>query len=200
VPAEPETQPDPIKLDVNVLRAKIREQKLKFASDTDWIFWSGFQDQEWIEAFIKNNPYTKMGDKTKYLGDVLSNDMVKEFRQPMIDAGKDWKFWSYFSKAYAQEVGGDVYLIIPQSRPLNKPYADGKGSNFWSFELPDLTRNGDVNKITRIYKGNDGNLAGQPYTIWNKPWGGHYGDPGNPDVPATQQTGPDINSYGDIPK
>ena len=173
--------------------------KSNLGGDNDWVFWSGFEDQEWIVKFCDKNPYTKVG-KTKYIGDVLSPDMVTKYQKPFQQAGKGWKFWSYMSQAFSREVSGNIFVVIPEGRPLNKPYADGKGSNFWSMELPELSRSDGVSKITRIYRGSDGKLTGTDYTIWNKPWTGTtppYGEIGNPEVPVTQPTGNDVFGAGD---
>jgi hypothetical protein len=58
-------------------------------------------------------------------------------------------FWAANSKAFAQAVEGKVYALIPGDRAINQPY-DGQGSNWWSYELPELTRNPNIESITVI--------------------------------------------------
>lgn len=124
---------------------------------------------------------------------------------PYQAAGETWKFWSY-SKTFGRVVKGDVYVAIPRGRPLNKPYANGKGSNFWTFELPELVRRpGEVGHIRLVQV--DMNEDGTPNpemqdfddsreiwsAKWSTDWAGpdKYNTPRNPDVPPTQPTGDD---------
>lgn len=141
------------------------------------------------------NGFTRMA-KTFYIGDVLTNDMVTKYKEPYAKIGQEWKFWAYFSQAFAREVKGNIFVVLPRGRPLNKPYANGDGSNFWSLELPELSRSSVVQRITRLDKDGSGNIvSGSSHVIWNAPWKNIY-DPygviGDPNVKPTQPTGADI--------
>ncbi|KAH7413617.1 hypothetical protein DE146DRAFT_638192 [Phaeosphaeria sp. MPI-PUGE-AT-0046c] len=63
--------------------------------------------------------------------------------------GFDDYFWAANSKAFAQAVQGRIYVVIPGERAINQPY-DAKGSNWWSFEVPELTRNPNVQDIVLL--------------------------------------------------
>ncbi|KAF2475234.1 uncharacterized protein BDR25DRAFT_350632 [Lindgomyces ingoldianus] len=67
--------------------------------------------------------------------------------------GKETSFWAISSKAYAQIVKGDVWVVLPKGASVNKPYLDvdpNKGSNWWSYEVPELTRSSQVDRVIRI--------------------------------------------------
>jgi hypothetical protein len=194
--------PDPITLNVDDLRKQLRANMdtLGASDDSDWVFWSGFYDENLMNNWVKDNPCTRKS-KTFILGDILTKNMETDYLKPFQDAGKAWKFWAYISQAYAREVKGNAYVILPVDRPLDKPYANGKGSNFWSLELPELSRSGSINKITTLRKNGDVIDPNSIHNIWLPNWANNfepYGVIGNPDVEPAQPSGPDITGPAKI--
>jgi hypothetical protein len=78
-------------------------------------------------------------------------DLTKgDISMPAFDGTPEWNYlWATYSKAYAQVVTGKAYVVIPEGRPINIPYTE-KGSMWWSFEAPELSRNPDVTEINYI--------------------------------------------------
>ena len=189
--------PDPFKLNVDDLRKDLRKSIVdqQIPPDADWVFWSGFSDEKFMSNWVDTNTITRK-KKTYILGDVLTDNMKTKYLKPFEAAGKAWKFWAYISQAYAREVKGNVYVILPAGRPLNKPYANGQGSNFWSMELLELSRSGSINKITKLSKNGGTIVPNSDHNIWLKNWASNYepyGTVGNPDVEPAQPSGADIN-------
>jgi hypothetical protein len=114
---------------------------------------------------------------------------------------------AYNSKALGQFVKGDVNVFLPKDRPVNNPYAGGKGSNFWTYELPELVhRPSEVKSIyvVRVVmengvledKGKIDAAFGAKRKVWTPNYKGaednsRWPSPGNPDVEPTQEPGPD---------
>ncbi|KAI1972247.1 hypothetical protein LOZ53_004985 [Ophidiomyces ophidiicola] len=149
-----------------------------------WIFWSGFNDGVTVRNFA--NTFKPM--KPNWIRDVLESPELMASKKAYADAGQEWRWWSHASKSVAQiaaENAEKIYVILPKGRPLEKPYADGKYSNFWEYEIAELTRPGD-NKIKRIMRVDKEDL-GNEKLIWTPGpgWGGQKGKPGDPNVKPT---------------
>ncbi|KAH7079654.1 hypothetical protein FB567DRAFT_533066 [Paraphoma chrysanthemicola] len=120
-----------------------------------WFFYSGFNfdDIEKWKVPVDKKVNEKTGQKPAFMRDLVDTEKSPGDRTEYSvyrDAGIDWYYWAVNSKAFAQAVRGDIFVIIPADRAVNQPY-DGQGSNWWSFELPELTRNPNVNSITVIH-------------------------------------------------
>lgn len=118
----------------------------KMVNEGNWVFWSGFDRTDNFDKWTG----TVQG---KMLPDTFTNTAQRDsVLQLYRDANQGWKFWAYESKAFAQYVKRTVYAAIPRGRHINKPYADGKGSNFWTYELPELVRRpGDIVEVRVVY-------------------------------------------------
>jgi hypothetical protein len=112
-----------------------------------WFFYSGFsyEDTEFYKQGLDTHLGLPYGQTSRYLRDVLP-DSAKD-SAPYKAAGIEYYYWSANSKAFAQAVRGDAYLVTSPHRPINRARA-GEGSVWWSYGVPELTRSG---KVTNIY-------------------------------------------------
>jgi hypothetical protein len=122
-------------------------KNLKNREKGPWLFYSGMR----IEDAESHKPYMEMkiGHEMGYIGDLLKQRLppFNEEYDRFTAANAQWYFWAANSKAFAQAIEGKVHAILPLDTPINQPYGD-KGSNWWSFELPELTRNDKVDSIS----------------------------------------------------
>jgi len=122
-----------------------------------WFFYSGFDRQKKDYTYKQNlEDRLQLGH-----GQMPSMDSVLSIRgsganaieyqayqvRPGVDPARENYYWAVNSKAYAQAVEGRIYVVLPSGRGMNQPYSD-KGSNWWTFEVPELTRNPRVDSIT----------------------------------------------------
>lgn len=86
-------------------------------------------------------------------------------------------YWAANSKAYAQAVKGDAILAIRLDRNINQAQADDRASFWWTWEIPELTRNPNIDNIKIIaidpkhqefLTKPDPSDIGKPITIWSK--------------------------------
>ena len=192
--------PPPLNIDsIKTRMGNVLNEK-RMENSGNWVFWSGFDRTPAFDEWTKNV-------QGKMLADTWRDEPQKQAEMgPYQAAGETWKFWSYNSKAFGQFVKGDVYVAVPSGRPLNKPYANGKGSNFWTFELPELVRRpGEVGQIrlVQVLMNEDGTPSPKMQDFdnsraiwsakWSTDWAGpdEYNTPGDPDIPPTQPTSDD---------
>jgi hypothetical protein len=146
-------------------------QNLQGRENEPWLFYSGMDigDVRSLKPYVD----TKIGQKTRYIADLIDerrppyNEEIGRFRA----ANEEWYFWAANSKAFAQAVEGRVHAILPLDAPINQPYGD-KGSNWWSFELPELTRNDKVDSISvssaDLWDLNFDEAIGEAKIIWQR--------------------------------
>lgn len=147
-----------------------------------WLFWSG-DNAKFSPAVFQKAAFTKRTQTSiNHIREVNTEDQGERKGDWSRAKGPEWAFWSVSSKAYAEITKGDVWVVLPKGAPVNKPYKDvkpGAGSNWWSYEVPILTRSENVERIIRIDRETDGlNSDNDKYTtfgvIWKKgdqPWG-----------------------------
>jgi hypothetical protein len=155
-----------------------------------WFFYSGFVDRKRAPQFQLGlehklglgNGMSSMNDvlplvqdvkpgQTSYMTEYWDYEKKQEFH------GAGDYYWAANSKAYGQAIAGDMYAVIPSGRSVNQPYPN-KGSNWWTYELPELTRNPNVNSITVAPMAEDMNFMsvdvdkalyfGPPIQIWRQ--------------------------------
>jgi hypothetical protein len=117
-----------------------------------WCFYSGLNRGD-IDDF-REALGRKIGEANMpAMGSVLPIDVGQRYYTDYTiykgDVPSEKYFWAANSKAYAQAVEGKIYAVIEAGRSVNQPYPD-KGSNWWTFEVPELTRNTRVDSITVI--------------------------------------------------
>ncbi|KAI4700833.1 hypothetical protein J4E81_003797 [Alternaria sp. BMP 2799] len=119
-----------------------------------WFFYSGL-DRKKKDSIYKRNleDRLQLGHGTMpSMNNVLPNagggEYAIEYNAFQTLSSLDY-YWAANSKAYAQAVEGRVYVVLPSGHGVNQPYPD-KGSNWWTFEVPDLTRNARVDSITVV--------------------------------------------------
>ncbi|KAI4945664.1 hypothetical protein J4E91_008007 [Alternaria rosae] len=134
-----------------------------------WMFYSGLDDRS--ESYIfKETLEVKTGQTDiPYMENLLPlrNPQDRYFQEYDTYKSAGERHVEYYfaanSKAYAQAVDGDIYALIKSGTSVNQPYP-GKGSNWWTFEVPELTRNARVNSITVVPVNRDDRLPlGEDY-------------------------------------
>jgi len=126
-----------------------------------WYFYSGFPDRDdglkvalplsEREGVTRTTPAWQ-GAQTKPMADmsdVMGPESADEIRQAFSKTADMNYFWGMYSKAYAQAITGKVYVVIPKGRPINTPY-NNKGSMWWSFEAPELSRSPGITEINYV--------------------------------------------------
>ncbi|RYN44439.1 hypothetical protein AA0114_g10034 [Alternaria tenuissima] len=121
-----------------------------------WFFYSGLKRDDIFR--FKGSLEHKLGIGYKqmpYMGNVLPTDsggkyeMDKRKYTASGEKANEEYYWGVNSKAYAEAGEGRVYVMLPSSRSVNQPYPD-QGSNLWTYEVPELTRNSRVESITVV--------------------------------------------------
>lgn len=112
-----------------------------------WFFYSGFPKREESFHYMDLLTVTDKTGKYKSMDDIKPDVYDPDFHLYAGGPHENY-FWASYSKAYAQAVQGKIYVITPESEPINQPYGTEKGSMLWSFEMPELTRNPAVTDIT----------------------------------------------------
>ncbi|KAH7397369.1 hypothetical protein BKA66DRAFT_437933 [Pyrenochaeta sp. MPI-SDFR-AT-0127] len=154
--------PGPVlRIDVDARRKEFEEIMGGVNPDNvPWFFYSGvgFDRQEdyknslaVFSGLAKSREKKEIEKAMAYMGNVVKIEPQDrygpEFAKYRGGGRAEKYFWAANSKAYAQAVRGHIYVTIPGGRPINQPYAN-KGSNWWSYEVPELTRNPNVESIT----------------------------------------------------
>ena len=137
---------------VNEFRGTITRDRL---SGKPWMFYSGLDRSEnplfkkALEVKIDETDMPFMGSvlPVEKPGDAYYLDNMK-YKASGFTRNEEY-YWAVNSKAYAQAVEGKIYAVIKSGTSVNQPYP-GKGSNWWTFELPELTRNARVDSITVV--------------------------------------------------
>jgi hypothetical protein len=124
-----------------------------------WFLYSGIEDRNIHLEYLRSLK-VKLGleDGMSSMDDVLPLDTNQETPQAVKYkaeyqdynskkyTGAEDYYWAANSKAYGQAIAGDIYVAIPGGKTVNQPYPN-KGSNWWTYELPELTRNPNVRSI-----------------------------------------------------
>lgn len=165
-----------INIDTVVTAMKNEITQKGFQNDP-FYFYSGFQNRDTAVGQVMNELAAKPelnGKRLHSMRDakpkILADDYAKKY-EGTADFGE--YFWASYSKAYGRAASGTVYVVIPGGKALNQPY-DNAGSNWWSFEAPELTRNPDVNEIILVKQDGGYNMdtdsfdLGDPVSIWKK--------------------------------
>lgn len=134
-----------------------------------WMFYSGLDDRSESYIFKKTLEVKTGQTDIPYMENLLPlrNPQDRYFQEYNTYRSAGERHVEYFfaanSKAYAQAVDGDIYALIKSGTSVNQPYP-GKGSNWWTFEVPELTRNARVNSITVVPINRDDRLPlGEDY-------------------------------------
>jgi hypothetical protein len=124
-----------------------------------WYLYTGSGYEHKARMLYKDALEHKLGlgvnRKMPYMNDLLPITGDGKYRQEYdiyrihADARNEKYYWGANSKAYGKAIDGDVYCVIPEGQSVNQPYLD-RGSNWWTYELPELTRNPKVNSITVV--------------------------------------------------
>lgn len=150
------------RIDVNARKQEfeniIRDKNLQ---NRPWFFYSGIGYEEQLK--YKDAVHYKLGftdgdkdtnkenDPVVYMGNIIDlkpgSSSTFGYAKYEGNTRAEKYFWAANSKAYSQAVRGNIYVTIPGGRAVNQPYSN-KGSNWWSYELPELTRNPHVTSIT----------------------------------------------------
>jgi hypothetical protein len=166
---EPIVTNRPIDIGARKARFQADIQNLQGVQKGPWFFYSGFKLDEvdtWKgEVQIKLN--TKIG-YIRNLVDIRGPPYMEEFQRFSSD-NNQWYFWAANSKAFSQAIEGKVYAVIPHDTSINQPY-ENQGSNWWSYELPELTRNDKVDSISVYYADpmDMGDALGEAKVIWQR--------------------------------
>lgn len=169
------TEGEPIRTDrpINIAerRSKFEAgiQELKDSKKGTWFFYSGFEFSE-VNTW-KGEVQIKLGHEVGYLRDLVKTEgppYMEEF-QRFTAGNSQWYFWAANSKAFAQAVQGKVYAVVPDGTAINQPYSD-HGSNWWSYELPELTRNEKVESVSVFFADpmDAGDALGEAKVIWQR--------------------------------
>jgi hypothetical protein len=122
-----------------------------------WFYFSGIErdDHEAYKASLDIHLKLPAGQKLVYMGDVCNSKKGGAYYQEAQGFKKsemaESYYWAANSKALGQASGGHVYTVIPGGQHVNQPYPQPwKASNWWTYELPELTRNPNVDSITVV--------------------------------------------------
>jgi hypothetical protein len=200
-----------IEIDIAELVKGMREQiKAKGKEGGPWYFYSGYDNRQPFLTSIRRDLSLKLNlgfDDNMNQQLIPSMEDIKAPKSndnPISQVYEDsvaygGYFWAAHSKAYSQAISGKVHVVIPKDMPINMPYDSAKGSNWWSFEASELTRNPDIEEIqlTRVSKDPsaewDSTLTPYPLegsvTIWKK-GDEPFGFPGDEHYELTRPAAP----------
>jgi hypothetical protein len=135
----------------------INMMKEKQLEGGPWYFYSGLEDKNIffnnVRPILSRKLGLKDGENDKLIPSM--EDLKRKFEEDAnalnFEAGDFSEyFWNAYSKAYAQAISGKAYVVIPEDMPLNQPFQKNYGSAWWSFEVPELTRNAGIEEIRLV--------------------------------------------------
>jgi hypothetical protein len=143
-------------INIQARAAEFRQEMQQNWQNRPWFFFSGIDARsarKWQEALNKrlNRPGNQGAGSIQdfvNIQDLNNQRYVPEYTVYKQEGFDDY-FWAANSKAFAQAVQGRIYVVIPGERAINQPY-DEQGSNWWSYEVPELTRNPNVQDIVLL--------------------------------------------------
>ncbi|KAF2008178.1 hypothetical protein P154DRAFT_568998 [Amniculicola lignicola CBS 123094] len=150
---------------VKEMEAELKKKNMD--SQGPWLFWSGFPDGPALRKSVELVE-AKISQKLKWMDTVLPSKAEEMAKWGAVHNGNyQWHYWAIKSQALAKVASGDIYHIVPDGRPLNKPYRNRKGSNWWSYEIGELTRRDEVKTIRRVFLRTEegGNIPTEPEEV-----------------------------------
>jgi hypothetical protein len=140
-----------------VVRDMLEQVRLQGLEGSSWYFFDGLEDMDIYLNTVRPILSKRLGFGTDDQGNQILIPSLQNIKKQKVTDDNAIRyedaaefliyFWNAYSKAYAQAVSGKAYVVIPKDRPINQPFEDKKGSWWWSFEVPELTRNPNVDEI-----------------------------------------------------